>query len=183
MYTHPFEVIKAHLLDKLPELREVDWYMNQDDVKDKDGWLVSSPAVYIQFLPSPTEDMGARIQSSTSEFDVLLLTDCVLAEGSKRIKKTDPKDHMYILDKIFHALSGFSALKSDLVEFVALAGTSADQRLMNSCTRISITPPHTPRKAIMKSVQRFRTKLYDHAAKNTYAAPDPSPDLELEVEV
>lgn len=183
MFTYPFEILKARLKAKVTDLKEVELYMGQDNQDDKDGWLVSAPAAFIQFRPTQTEDLSRRIQSGDVEFDVMLFTDCVIAEGSKRWKKDAPADHMKLLDKIHDALLGYSAKLSTLPAFVALANTSDDQRVMNSITRISIDPPHVPRKAVMKSIQRFKCTMWDHASLRNYTTPGTLPGLEVQVEV
>jgi hypothetical protein len=107
----------------------------------------------------------------------MLLTEC-LFDDDKRIKKDNPQDHMMILDKIFRSLQGFSALISYLPEFAALEATKDDQRSFNSISRIAIIPPHVPRAAMMKSVQRFKGRFYDHGAAKLYTTIA-KPPLEL----
>jgi hypothetical protein len=182
MFTYPYQIIKLKLQTDVPELREIEWYANQDSTTDKDGLLLSSPGVYIQFTPTPIETFsGQKIQSGLAEFDAILLTDCVL-DDDRRIRKTKPLDHMVVLDKVFKSLQNFSAKISYLPEFVSLKNTKDDQRSFNSLSRISITPPHVPRKAMMKSIQRFRALFYDHGAAKIYTT-FAKPPLELTTEI
>jgi hypothetical protein len=182
MFTYPYQIIKRKLTIDIPEIRELEWYTNQDSTKDKNASLKASPGIYIMFYPSDVDTLsGTKIQSSDAEFEATLLTEC-LFDDDKRIKKDSPQDHMIILDKIFKSLHGFSAKISYLPDFASLAGTKNDQRSFNSISRISLVPPHTPRKAIMKSVQRFRGLFYDHAASKLYTSMA-KPPLEVETEV
>lgn len=183
MLTYPFQIFKKLLTDKVSELREIDWYLQQDSESDKNAWLYAAPVVFIEFLPYETMDLGKRIQHAIVEFNLHLLTSNVQDSG-KRMSKTQPTDHMRIFDKVYDAVHGFSALLSYLPEFVALADTASDQRVMNSCSRIQIVPPHVPRKSLMKSTQRFKTVLFDHGAVKVMSSPTPpGPDLQVTVEL
>ena len=179
MFTYPFEIIKARLQTVVTEQRETDWYMNQDSMSDKNASIKTTPAIYIEFLPVETRDEGQRIQSAETEFNIILITDCLYDTGSKRLKKDNARDHMRIFDKINQALSGYSARLSVLPDFVALANTVNDQRVFNTITRNGITPPHVPLKAMMKSVQKFKTMMWDHAAQIAYTTPETPPTLDL----
>ncbi len=179
MFTYSFEALKARLSSKVPELREIDWYMNQDDTKDKNAALRVSPALYLEFNPVTTQDLGRNIQQAECEFNLILLTDCVFDTGSKRLKKDNAKDHMQIFDNVYKAMTGYSAKLSVIPAFAALLNTSDDQRLFNSISRIAITPPHNPRKALMKSIQRFKCMMWDHAALPQYNPPVTPPQLQI----
>jgi hypothetical protein len=182
MFTYPYQIIKRKLLTDVTELRELEWFTDQDSVKDENASLRAAPGVYIQFLPADiTTFSGQKIQSTMTEFDAILLTETLL-DDDKRIKKDNPQDHMILLDKIHRSLQGFSALISYLPEFSSLFGTKGDQRAFNSLSRISITPPHVPRKAMMKSVLRYRGLFFDHGAAKLYTTMA-KPPLELTTEI
>ena len=178
MFTYPFEIIKARLQTVVTEQRETDWYMNQDSMSDKNASIKTTPAIYIEFLPVETRDEGQRIQSAEAEFNIILITECLYDNGSRRLKKDNAKDHMIIFDKINQALSGYSARLSVLPDFVALANTPNDMRVFNSITRNGITPP-VAIKALMKSTQKFKTMVWDHAAQIAYTTPETPPTLDL----
>ena len=178
MLTYPYEILKAHLTAEVTEQREIDWFLDQLNPKDKNASVVAVPALYIEFLPLTMRDLGGRLQSADAEFNIYLATENVIDNG-KRMKKDQPLDHMRIFDKIHKALNGFSAKLSALPEFVALLNTSQDQRVMNSCTRVAVTPPHQMRKGIMVSVQRFSTIIYDHGAAKQYTVLTPKPPVEV----
>lgn len=182
MLTYPFQILQKLLTDNVSELREIDWYLQQDSQSDKNAWLYAAPSVFIEFLPFDTRDQGLRIQDASVEFNLHFLTSNVQDSG-KRMKKDSPSDHMRIFDKLYNTVHGFSARLSYLPEFVALANTAGDQRVMTTCSRAGITPPHVIRKSLMKSIQRFKTVLYDHAAMKAVHSFDPAPDLEITIEL
>lgn len=178
MLTYPYQILKARLTADVSEQREIDWFLDQLNPKDKNAGIVAAPAIYIEFLPLQMRDLSGRLQSADAEFNVYLATENV-QDSDKRMKKDQPLDHMRVFDKTNKSLSGFSAKLSYLTEFVALLNTSQDQRVMNSITRIGVTPPHQMRKGIMVSIQRFSTIIYDHAAAKQYTVLSPKPPAEI----
>lgn len=175
MFTYPYQILKLRLQTDVAELREVDWYTEQDTRR---ALIKAAPAVYIEFLPNKPRTMsGQRIQSAATEFNLHLLTECVF-DDDKRMKKDQPLDHMRIFDKIFRSVHEFSAKISYLPEFVGLLNTTQDQRMIGSVDRIEIIPPHTVLKAIMKSTQKFSGIIYDHGSAELYTS-SPKPPLEL----
>jgi hypothetical protein len=181
MLTYPFQIIKLRLETDVPELQEIDWFLDQDATNDKNVSLLSARSAYIEFADFEIETLGGRIQSAPALFNIHLLTDNVLDSG-KRMKKDQPIDHMRIFDRIYKSLHGFGAKISFLPEFAGLAGSSQDQRVMNSISRVHITPPHKPRKGFMKSIQRFKCVIYDHAAcKQWTSIPKPPADIEAQI--
>lgn len=180
MFTYPYEILKLRLTGLVPELREIDWYLQQDSTTDKNTWLYAAPCLFIEFMPTEMRDLGGRIQSAEVDFNIHLLTENVMDSG-KRMKKDQPIDHMRIFDKVYKSLQGFGSKISYLPAFVGLIDSPQDQRVMNSISRVDITPPHAIRKAMMKSIQRFRCIVYDHAACKQYTVPDPLPTLDIAV--
>lgn len=167
MFTYPYQILKLRLQTDVTELREIEWYTDQDTRK---AMIKASPALYIEFLDNQPRAMGGhRIQSAASDFNLHLLTEC-LFDDDKRIKKDQPLDHMRIFDKIFRSMEGFAAKISFLPEFVALLNTTNDQRIIGSIDRVAITAPHVIQKKMMKSVQRFSGIIYDHAAAEQYTS-------------
>lgn len=178
MFTYPYQILKLRLQTDVTELREIDWYTDQDTRK---AMLKAAPALYIEFLPNQPRTQPTRIQSAPTDFNLHLLTEC-LFDDDRRMKKDQPLDHMRIFDKIFQSVQGFSAKISYLPEFVALLNTVQDQRICGSIDRVAITPPHSPRKAMMKSTQRFSGIIYDHGASTFYDSI-PKPPLEISTQV
>lgn len=186
MYTYAYQILEKLLLAQVPELREIDWYLNQDSTSDKNTWLFTAPSVFLEFIPvEGPRDHGHRIQSVITDINVHLLTENTKDKGSKIINKqqTDPIAHAKLMDKVYKVLQGFSARLSYLDAFTALAATDQDQRVMNSLSRNGITPPHRIRKTMIKSVQSFRCVVYDHAAGKLYTVPEPEPVLEVFVDL
>jgi len=180
MFTYPYEILKLRL-SAITELREFDWYMGQDNVKDKNADIKAAPALYLQFAPVTMSNLGQRIQTATVEFEAILITDCVLDTGSKRLKKDLATDHMRLFDRIYQELDGFSAKLSYLPAFASLP-EGDDQRVMNSISRIGIpSPPHIPSKALMKSVQTFRTQMWDHSRIVPRTTPAEKPTVEVTI--
>jgi hypothetical protein len=51
MYTYPYQIIKRKAYHHdVTELRELEWYTNQDSTKDKNASLKAAPGVYITFI-------------------------------------------------------------------------------------------------------------------------------------
>jgi hypothetical protein len=178
MFTYAFHILKEHLTASVPELREIDWYLQQDSTTDKNVWLYASPVLFLEFsVVGDIRDHGGRIQSALVDLTVHLLTENARDNG-KIVKKETSVDHMMVFDKVFKNLQGFSAKKSVLAEFSAI---EIDQRVFNSLTRNGIVAPHKIRKTMIKSEQRFRAVFYDHAAVKAYTRPDPAPALDVSV--
>lgn len=178
MFTYAYQILKLRLQTDVPELREIDWYADQDTRK---AMLKAAPALYIEFLPNLPRTQPTRIQSAATDFNLHLLSEC-LFDDDRRMKKDQPLDHMRLFDKIFRSLQGFSAKISFLPEFLALLNTANDQRILGSIDRVAITPPHSPRKAMMKSIQRFSGIIYDHGASAMYDSI-PKPPMEISATV
>jgi hypothetical protein len=180
MFTYAYQILDKYLRAQMTELREIDWYLNQDSTTDKLSKLWAAPAVFIEFrIVEGLRDHGHRIQSATVDILFHLLTENAKDRGSKIVDKqnADAIAHPKMMDKLFKSLQGFSAKLSYLDAFTALAGTDQDQRVFNSMSRNSLVPPHVVRKTMIKSVQSFRCVAYDHAATKTYT--DPTPALEF----
>ena len=180
MFGYQHEIIKLRLQTNVPELRSLEWYTGQDSTSDKNAAIKATPNLTLTFttIGDLRTLSGSSIQSAITEVEVMLMTECLL-DGDKRIKKDQPTDHLRIFDKIHKYLQGFSAKISYLPEFVGLKGTLGDQRMFNSLTRVGITPPHTPRKAMMKSILKYRAVFYDHAAATLYTTVTPKPPEEI----
>lgn len=181
MITYPYQILKQKLAADVTELREIELNTGQDSTTDKDGLLLASQGAYITFFPNAPHTLsGTKIQSAATQFEILLLTECML-EGGKRLKKDQPLDHMRIFDKIFKSLQGFSSKLSYLPEFALLAGTENDQKVMASVNRISIPAmPQLYRRSFMRSVQRFSALMFDHGGATLYETI-PKPPMELAV--
>lgn len=173
MFTYPYQTLEARLLATMPELRELDWYLGQDSPTDKNVWLFTSPAAFIEFtIVDGPHDLGHRIQSAVVDISIHLLTENAKDKGAKIISKSvaDPNAHAKLMDKLHKNLHGWGAKLSQLAEFAALAGTDQDQRVLTTLSRVSVVPPHRIRKTFIKSIQRFRCIAYDHSACKLYTS-------------
>lgn len=174
MLTYPYHLIKNRVTSKVPELKEIDWFLNQYDPSGP-GIIYTAPGLYIEFLPFDTQSLGGGVQMAAAEFRMHLVSDNVF-DNDKRIRKTTPTDHANLIDKTYNAVYKYRGLLSDLPEFAALAGTENDFRLINSIDRTGVVPPHNL-SGLMVTVQSFRCVLYDHTA--TKAWQSIAPDLEI----
>lgn len=171
MFTYAYQTLEARLVAAIPELREIDWYLGQDSATDKTVWLHTAPLVFIEFaVVDGPRDHGHRIQSAIVDISFHLLTENARGKGSKIITKdtADSFAHAKLVDKLHKSLQGWSSLLSNLAPFSALAGTDQDQRVLTSMTRVLISPPHRPRKGMIKTVQTYRCIAYDHSACKQY---------------
>ena len=179
MFTYPYQILEKLLTTAVPELREIDWYLQQDSTTDKSVMLFASPGAYVEFsIVEGPRDHPFYIQSAIVDISIHLLTENALDRGSKIMQKTGTS-HAVLFDKIYKTLQGFGAKLSYITAFAALANTVNDRTVINSLSRIGIINPHSIRKTMVKSVQRFRCVVYDHAATRTYTVPDPLPDLNI----
>jgi hypothetical protein len=178
MFTYPLEIIKKHAQATIPELREIDMYLEQDSESDKKTGLFTAPALFIDFsIVGSMRQHGPQIQSAIVDITFHLLTECLVEKGTTRMKKVTPKDHMTIFDKIYKNFNGFGSKLSFLTEFSALADTDSDMTIMNSLTRREQSILKRFRKAMMKSTQTFRCVVYDQSALIEYTSPTPNLDL------
>lgn len=164
MYTYPYLILKQKLQTDLPELKEIDWFLNQYDPNKKEaGFVTAEPGVYIEF-PDDIEmqQLGFNIQMADVEWTLHLVTTNVY-ENDKRIQKLTPTDHAWIMDKIFRSLLNWSSKLSYLPAFASLANTNTDQRVIGTIARSGINPPKVL-KSLMVTKQKFRCVMYDHAS-------------------
>jgi hypothetical protein len=184
MFTYPYQIVKKLALDSIAELKEVDWYLEQDSITDKSTWIYTSPILFLEFIPiGDMQFYSNRSQSQEVDIAAHLLTGNVL-DNDKRMKKDSPVDHMRVWDKINRNFLGFSAKLSYLPEFAALADTPNDQAMLTSLNRITApVPPHRIKRSLMKSIQYFRCIVYDHSGCKAYGKPSPAPALEVTVEI
>ncbi len=76
MYTYAYQTLEKLLLAKMPELREIDWYLQQDSTSDKNTWIYGAPVLFLEFVPvEGPRDHGGRIQSAVTDIVVHLLTE------------------------------------------------------------------------------------------------------------
>lgn len=164
MYTYPYQILKKKLTTDVPELKEVEWFLNQyNKNKNEAGYITAEPGVYIEFPDSiELQQLGYNIQMADVEWWLHLVTSNVY-ENDKRIQKLTATDHANIIDKIFRSLLNWSSKLSYLDAFVSLAGTAQDQRVIGTISRTGINPPKEL-KALMVTRQKFRSVMYDHAA-------------------
>ncbi len=181
MITYAGQILKKRATELIPELREIDFYLQQDSSTDKNTLLFATPGLWFDFVPAgEVKTHGNRMRSA--EFDVLihLVTENVLDSG-KRFSKDAPTDHMRLFDKVNKTFQGFGSLISYLPEFVALLNTPNDMRVLNSLTPNGVVLPNAITKAKMKSMQSYRCIIYDHSASKLFSEPSPQPALELNV--
>jgi len=182
MFAYPYQILAKKLAADIPELRELDWYLQQDSTTDKNAWLFGAPCLFLEFqIVEGPRDHGNKIQSALVDVSVHLLTENVRDKGGEIMKKSGTIQHPVLFDKVYKCLHGFSSKLSYLDEFADLAGTDQDQRVFNSLSRVNIVNPHAIRKSFIKSIQRFRCVVYDHAAGKQYTSP--TPGLEIGVTV
>ena len=186
MFTYPYQILEKLLIASMPELREIDWYLQQDSTTDKTTWLFAAPGLFIEFsIVEGPRDHAHRIQSAIVDVGFHLLTENTKDKGAKIISKeiADSIGHVKLMEKLHKTVHGWSAKLSYLTPFAALAGTNQDQTVITSLTRNGIIPPHRIRKTMIKSIQRYRCVAYDHSASKMYTVPDPSPALEIQTDL
>lgn len=178
MYTYPNNILKKLATDSIPELKDVDFYLEQDSSTDKNSLQLASPGLYFEYaLVGSMRMHGNNIQSGIVNITLHLVTVAAIANG-KRMKKDQPTDHMAIFDKVYRTFNGFSSKLSFLPEFVALLDTDQDERVMNSLCRTGMSLPQKFKTALMKSTQTFQCVIYDHASGKQYTSPQPNIDVQ-----
>ncbi|MFD0997699.1 hypothetical protein ACFQ21_00205 [Ohtaekwangia kribbensis] len=181
MFTYPYQILEAEIKTRIPEIKEVDWYLQQDSTSDKNASIYTAPLVYFEFnLSSELRSHGKEIQSAIVDITVHLLTENTRDKGSKLILKSGI-EHSAMFDKVYKTLQNFNAKLSQLDTFAALAGTDQDQTVFNSMNRVGILNPHATRKTMVKSTQTFRCVVWDHAALKQYTKV--TPDLQVDADL
>ncbi len=159
-------------------VKTVEWYLNQYNQSDKSSMMKVTPGIYLEWLPSDTQQLGNGIQQTNGQLVIHLVTTSLLV-GDKRIKKTDDKDHLKLFEEIYKVVNSKSGLLSDITGNEALADTPNDCKLFNALKRDHITPPHEL-KRLMVSQQRFKGLFYDHSASKTYTPNPVPPEITIE---
>lgn len=163
MYLYPYKIIKKRLRE-IPEIKDLDWFLQQYDDNQRGRVMYNAPGVYIQFEPLITQQLDKFTQMADAVITIHLVTDSV-HDNEKRIATS----HATILDAIYGKLHGFSAKVSYLDDFATLAGTADDKRMLNSMRRSGITPPHSFSSKVV-SLQQFHVVIYDHTKNKKFNA-------------
>jgi hypothetical protein len=171
MYTYPYQILKKRLTDTLPELKVVDWFLDQFSKSDKSTQVLTAPGVYLQVRPLSTEQLSFGYQMAEAEI-VLHLFSINMHDNDKRVQKVNADDHAVLVDKAHKAVSGFSARLSYLPAFAALLNTPNDKLVLNSLRRVGVNPPHSM-KSVMVTELTYRALIIDEAGVKTYTTQPP----------
>ena len=158
IYPYLFSAIRKHLTTAVPALKLIEWERLQGTVQSK-GELKTTPAVFIRFLPSDTEDLR-DYQWTQQEFELRLITQSYRKDADKFLNAD--ANHFQILTQIHKQLFGKAFLLSDVEGLESLVGTEEDAALTGSITRNQIDHTHSPSSLIQTS-QRFTCKAYDYS--------------------
>ena len=165
MYKFIYLLLKTRLKAKMPELKEVAMFEDQDSNAFKGG-LLCSPGLYIQFKPTPTRSLGQGIQEADVEFDLILLSDS-LADQDKKIHQAGKITHFDLADKVHKYVSGYGGWLSDLPEFLALKYTDDDYKVFNTADRTGIDFKHR-NKSVLRTVQSFKCYAKDYTGERKF---------------
>ncbi len=91
-----FDILKTKL-STIPELKNIDWYLDQDKTK---GGIINTPTALVRFEPTNPKQLTKKSQNINVTFEIKLYTDY-----HKSIHKlTTDSNHFDIEQTIFEAL-------------------------------------------------------------------------------
>jgi hypothetical protein len=94
-----FNILKTKL-STIPELKNIDWYLDQDKTK---GGIINTPTVLVRFEPTNPNQVSKKSQSIEVTFEIKLYTDF-----HKSIHKlTSDSNHFDIEQSIFEILVNY----------------------------------------------------------------------------
>lgn len=167
MYKFPYLLIKKFLKTSIPEIKEHDWYKQQDSNSNK-GALKVSPGLYYKFINTDTKSIGQGVQTGEVELELTLLTDN-LYDDDKKVHDGTGIDHLSLVDKIHLKLSGHSDYISSLTEFSSLKDTVMDWKPFNSLDRTNIDHDFN-NGSIMKTVMTYKFFAKDYSANKEWTS-------------
>ncbi len=167
MLTLIYQSLRNRLSERVPALREIAWY-RQQNTPGAAGSLKTLPAAFIRFNPVEVKTFPLGWQRATLTFDVIVMADN-FRDGDERILDSDPAHSgQAIADQVYAALNDWNALFSDL--FPPMAGTPDDYQLLNSITRTGITASHE-NAPVLETVQSFTCLAVDASNVKRYRRP------------
>ncbi|MDZ7877069.1 MAG: hypothetical protein U5L45_05335 [Saprospiraceae bacterium] len=121
MLQYVYKALKQRILEKVEEVKQVDWYFKQYE-EGEDGNLVwITPSVYVEFeLPIVFEQRGLQMQRST--LNVVLHVVSASGYGAEDMRQTEHTDnltmtHLDLCQKIYKAFQGVSFAYKYLQQF------------------------------------------------------------------
>jgi predicted histidine transporter YuiF (NhaC family) len=158
-----YRIIKQRL-QEITQLKEIDWYYEQEQ-QDEENTLYVDSGAYIEFEAVEWAQMGQNMQRATLAFNVHLVNEN-LYDNDERVLNADI-NHMGINALVFQKLQGFAAFLSALPEFASLVNTSQDLRVINEIVRTNTIHDHKLSN-LMVTVQRFQCTVFDVSATPQY---------------
>jgi hypothetical protein len=173
-----YTILKARLLDKVPELKEVAFYYQQDEESAGKGRpIIIAPAVLIEFSDIPTRALSGSVEQTTIQFKARIITTNMY-DDDKRITDTSQESHFSISRKVFQSLKGYGATISAHPGFENLKDTEQDFWIINSITRTNHRTDHRLKKK-MRTIMNFTATGKDFTAVKSFQTAQPDLDITI----
>lgn len=172
-----YRAIEKRISDKVEEVKQIDWFMDQYAASIEDGMVWITPTVFLEFMPVTWQQIGQNIQSATMQVKVHFLTDNDY-EDQKSLMMTN---HLQLNKRVHKALQNWGCLLSYVEGYEALQGTGSDMILINNMTRVASESEHQLRQFVVttQTYEAYVTDLsMDNAADDVVVSP-----VKLEVEI
>jgi CheY-like chemotaxis protein len=158
MYKLSYTLIKQRLIERVPDLVDVDIHLGQLGSPEIMKHIRSTPKAFVELNPIDTNNRSNKVQDGILTFIIHLVTS-TNKQDDKRILEDMTEDHFSIMDAIFGSLQGYSATIND-IDGVELED---NKQVFNSISRSRVELVKNMSK-IMISRQYFRCQVYDNTA-------------------
>lgn len=149
-----YNALEKRLQEKVPEIKNIDWFANQYEPSEEEDFVWITPAVFLEFAPVTWQTTGdTAIQQTLMTLTVHTVTDNNLVTKD-RFTATQ---HLTIQRKVHAALHEFSCLLSYIQPTVT---NSDDHILLNELTRITSEPDHTLN-VFITTKQTYTAQVFD----------------------
>ncbi len=177
MLKEAYEIIKKQLQDEVPELKLVDWDLNQD-AQVGDTHLKATPAALISFLPVDLRSQTQKLQRGQLKWRVRLIS--LTRYGDERdMTDTLYINHLAIETKIYQALHSRSFLLSFLPAYAGIDPT-LDRVILGNISRMKYQP-HGTINNLISTWQEFSTDFCDITAMTIWQTIQASLQVDFEI--
>lgn len=147
--------IQARLMGGNIGIRHFDWFNNQYEDDNSDGFLTD--AVFIEFSPIQPRSVANGIQMADVVFRLHHVSDRTRHSQYGLPEQGAALGHLDLINKVNQLIHGYNYRRpADPV-----AGTP-EQQIFNTCSRTDITPDHNQSNLIV-NIQEYKTVAFDHS--------------------
>lgn len=143
-----YQVLKTHL-GNIPEVEEVDWFLDQYNQDDEGSVLWITPSLFLEFQPIPWMTLSQNVQRAVLTFVVHTVTDSVYDDDERILDAAT--DHLQLVDDVFASLQGKRFADNG-------------RTIMETIVRTSMIPDHSI-EGIIVTTQEFKSVIFNYSAR------------------